>query len=204
MEDWCPGSFEGTFWLFYYNSQKTLQEGNVFTLVCHSVHRGVSLPTMPWSRQTPPPPPPKRQTSLRRQTVPPPDLQDTDTTVGCGQQVGGTHPTGMHTCDRYLQALQFLLACKSHLMRLSWEWIPDFKRALGENLTFMQIKWHKNAHFQSKHYFTTPCHRANQKPCGPTSRHIISLSDNEFTSAERSLQRFSDCSCLSTVPWETI
>ena len=83
-----------------YRPQTKLQEGNVFTPVCHSVHRGVWLPTMPWGRQ-----PPHRHThtlsigrspsegrpSLRRQTPPPPPPQR------YGQLVGSTHHTGMHT-----------------------------------------------------------------------------------------------------------
>ena len=66
--------------------KRSLRQGNVFTPVCHSVHRECLPHCMlaytpfrqnpPWA-DTPPPP---------RQTPP------------YGQQAAGTHPTGMNTC----------------------------------------------------------------------------------------------------------
>ena len=119
-----------------------LRQGNVFTPVCHSVHKGewqtpLGKQPSPKSRhppgqtppreQTPPrsrhvPPgadtawqiPPRSRHTLGRQPLtppgskhPPPHGADTpqEQTPPCtvhpgryGQQAGGTHPTGMHTC----------------------------------------------------------------------------------------------------------
>ena len=65
----------------------TLRQGNVFTPVCHSVHRG-DLPhpraDTPSCSDTPPGQTPPRQT-------PPAQCM-----LGYGQQAGGTHRTGMH------------------------------------------------------------------------------------------------------------
>ena len=61
-----------------------LRQGNVFTPVCHSVHRGggVCLPQVPGGgRADPPGRHPPAQCML-----------------GYGQQAGGTDPTGMHSC----------------------------------------------------------------------------------------------------------
>ena len=96
--------------------------------VSHSVHGGQCLPQYmlgytpttskadtPWSRhlpgadtpqeQTPPRsrPPPREQTPQGADT-PPPKEQTPPCTVHAGrygQQAGGTHPTGMHTCLIY-------------------------------------------------------------------------------------------------------
>ena len=65
----------------------SLGQGNVFTPVCHSVHRGC-VSQHSWGR-----PPLQGRHALPRQTPPP----HSDTTW-YSQQVGGTHPTGMHTC----------------------------------------------------------------------------------------------------------
>ena len=67
------------------SGETKLRQGNVFTPVCHSVHRGgLSHPP----RQTPPSP-----TPLGRN---PPPLEQC--MLGYGQQAGGTYPTGMHSC----------------------------------------------------------------------------------------------------------
>ena len=73
-----------------------MEQGNVFTGVCHSVHDGLpshnamgqaDLPP-PARRQTDPPPKARSQIPLRRQTSEKAD----------GQLAGGTHPTVTHTC----------------------------------------------------------------------------------------------------------
>ena len=78
--------------------KRSLGQGSVFTPVCHFVHRGGgwSAPLyagihnpqadIPLGRHPP------------RQT--PPTWVDTPllNTIGCGQQAGGTYPTGMHSC----------------------------------------------------------------------------------------------------------
>ena len=97
--------------------KRSFGQGNVFTLVCHSVHRGrgsAQPPRMqtprigqtPWM-QTPhgwaDPPgcrPPWMQTPRVGQTPlpgcrPPRGWADTPP---YSQQAGGTHPTGIHTC----------------------------------------------------------------------------------------------------------
>ena len=63
-----------------------LWQGNVFTPVCHSVHGGICHTPSPG--QTPP-----RQTPSPGQTPPLAQCM-----LGYGQQAGGTHPTGMHSC----------------------------------------------------------------------------------------------------------
>ena len=70
----------------------SLGQGNVFTPVCHSVHRGV-YPSIQWGRH----PPPKADMPSLGRHLPQADSPHSDTT-GYSQQVGGTHPTGIHTC----------------------------------------------------------------------------------------------------------
>ena len=53
--------------------------------VSHSVHRGVNIPL---GRHTPP-----------GQTPPRADTPPAQRMLGYGQQTGGTHPVGMHTCS---------------------------------------------------------------------------------------------------------
>ena len=73
--------------LFVAAHKRNLGQGNIFALVCHSVHRGSTwagtLPagTHPWVGT-----PPGRYT---------PQL----CMLGYGQQAGGMHPTGMHSCS---------------------------------------------------------------------------------------------------------
>ena len=72
-----------------YRPQRSCGQGNIFTPVCHSVHRGVS------ARENPPcqGEPPWDQTP-RDQTPLPPGEQ----TAAYDQRATGTHPTGMHSC----------------------------------------------------------------------------------------------------------
>ena len=71
-----------------------LRQDNVFTPVCHSVHRGVSATPgqTPPQADTPPGQTPPTQCMLGY-THPPVQCM-----LGYGQQAVGTHPTGMHTC----------------------------------------------------------------------------------------------------------
>ena len=70
-----------------------LRQGNIFTPVSHSVHReGVcQSPRADTPQQTPP-----------SRHLPPSACWDTPSSAQCmlgyGQQAGGTHPTGMHSC----------------------------------------------------------------------------------------------------------
>ena len=84
--------------------KRSLGQGNVFTPVWDSVHRGgVSAPLhagihlaigRPAPRQAHTHSSPLGRYPLSWHTHPP---SPADTT-GYGQQTGGTHPTGMHTC----------------------------------------------------------------------------------------------------------
>ena len=66
-----------------------LRQGNVFTPVCSSVHRGVCHPS---PGQTPPGRHPPGQKPPQADTPP------AQCMLGYGQQAGGTHPTGMYSC----------------------------------------------------------------------------------------------------------
>ena len=57
--------------------KRSLGQGNIFTPVCHSVHKGGSTGQVPPRDQVHP-----RAVHAGRY----------------GQQAGGTHPTGMHSC----------------------------------------------------------------------------------------------------------
>ena len=77
--------------LYFYRSQTKLREGNVFTPVYHSVHRGRRV-CPPHGCRHPPPnwvqnPPGCRPPLCRR-----PSPQDTWYSTGYSQQAGGTHP----------------------------------------------------------------------------------------------------------------
>ena len=89
-------------------------KGYVFTRVCHSVHREVSAtPPGQTPSQTDTPKadnhPPPRQNPRPEVTLPgrhpPPGSACWDThlpdqcMLGYGQQAGGRHPTGMHSCS---------------------------------------------------------------------------------------------------------
>ena len=101
-----------------------LRQGNVFTPVCHSVHRGECLHlvrgTCPLGRHPP------GQTPSRADGRHPPSLGrhppaqcmlgythlPTQCMLGYGQQVGSAHPTGMHSC---LQKVQLVFDYWNHL-----------------------------------------------------------------------------------------
>ena len=72
----------------YYRPQRSCGQGNIFTPVCHSVHRG-GLPGRT--------PPARENLPLPGRTHPrtrPPRKQ----TAAYDQQAASTHPTGMHSC----------------------------------------------------------------------------------------------------------
>ena len=87
---------------YNYRPQRSCGQGNIFTPVCHSVHREGSasvhggIPPPPSGADTPPgtkhppgadpPPPTGPSTPLGKQTP------------AYGLRAAGTHPTGMHTC----------------------------------------------------------------------------------------------------------
>ena len=77
----------------------SLGEGNVFTHVCHSVHRGGSAfkGGLHWGGWADPTGLPTGGSASRGVNQTP--TRDTWDTMGYGQQAGGTHPTGMHSCS---------------------------------------------------------------------------------------------------------
>ena len=86
-----------------------LGQGYVFTPVCQSfcshVHRGVCLPLLentPTQADTPWQTPSPLADNPQADTAPPGQCM-----LGYGQQVGGTHPTGLHTCCE--ENLKYLL-----------------------------------------------------------------------------------------------
>ena len=104
--------------MFITARKRSLGQGNIFTPVCHSVHMGggeyLGRDT-PWdqvspgNRYTPPGPgtpprpgtPPPRGTRYtpQDQVHPPDQVHPRAVHAGrYGQQAGGTHPTGMHSC----------------------------------------------------------------------------------------------------------
>ena len=90
-----------------YRPQTKLGQGNVFTAVCDSVHGGSTWAGTPQAG-TPPAGTPPRQVQYPgkytpRQVhppagTPPRQVHPRQSMLGYGQQVGGTHPTGMHSC----------------------------------------------------------------------------------------------------------
>ena len=64
--------------------KRSLGQGNLFTPVCDSVHRGVSWQTPPSGADTPP-----RQTPPQQADTPSPEM---------ATAADGTHPAGMHSC----------------------------------------------------------------------------------------------------------
>ena len=70
-------------------------QGNVFTPVCDSVRGGGCLPHCLLGT-------PREDTPLMGGHPLPSD------TTGYGQQVGGTHPTGMHTCNCFVVVQLYL------------------------------------------------------------------------------------------------
>ena len=103
----------------FYRPQRSCGQGNIFTPVCHSVHRtggvGGGIPQgteadpppgpgthPPWTRHTTPFPPDK---TPPRPGTPPPNQTPPRTrhparkqTLAYSLRVAGTHPTGMHSC----------------------------------------------------------------------------------------------------------
>ena len=88
--------------LTYYRPQRSCGQGNIFTPVCHSVHRGGGSASV--HAGIPPPPgagtPPWEQAHTPGSRhppgpgTPPPGKQ----TRAYGLRAAGTHPTGMHSC----------------------------------------------------------------------------------------------------------
>ena len=151
-----------------YRLQTKFGTSDLFTRVCHSVHRGVCIqgsglhpgaglhPGRSASRgvgQTPPPPPPPQSD-----------------TKGYGQRAGGTHPTWMHsclqrifTCDSYGRLNQlfcrwinqstvsthFFLTLPS-LHRKDYHPIADYKRQNGNGV----IKKKRHYHERFEHFLT--------------------------------------------------
>ena len=81
----------------YYRPKRSFGQGNIFTTVCDSVHRG----GVPY-QSTPPPPtsqvhphPPEHTPLPQMSQVHPPGA---NITPGYGQRSAGTHPTGIHSC----------------------------------------------------------------------------------------------------------
>ena len=109
---------------FVITRKRSLGQGNIFTPVCHSVHRGEYLgrnppgqvhpPAGTTPRQVHPPGPgtPPRPGTPPGQVPPgpgytPPDQVHPPGAVHAGrygQQAGGTHPTGMHSCYFFARA----------------------------------------------------------------------------------------------------
>ena len=80
----------------HYRPQRSCGQGNIFTPVRHSVHRGGS----PVGRTPPGPDPPCQGEPPRPDppwhlSPPPPRRKQT---AAYGQRAAGTHPTGMHSC----------------------------------------------------------------------------------------------------------
>ena len=75
-------------------------QGNVFTPVCHSIYRGEGSAQPPLDAEPP-------------DAEPPPPMY-TPLPPGCkplhryGQQAGGMHPTGMHTCIEFSFVRSFM------------------------------------------------------------------------------------------------
>ena len=80
-------------------------QGNVFTPVCDCVHRGVSAPLLAGIH------PPGDTPVKGKHPLP-------SNTTGYGQQVGGTHPTGMHTCNCFVVAQ--LYSAKNKIKIVMW------------------------------------------------------------------------------------
>ena len=72
-----------------YRPQRSCGQGNIFTPVCHSVHRGGGSASMHAGIPTPP-----DQADPPDQSDPPPG----ELTPAYGIRAAGTHPTGMHSC----------------------------------------------------------------------------------------------------------
>ena len=109
--------------LYFYRSQTKLREGNVFTPVCHSVHRerGSTHPT------DADPPIECRPPGGRPPYADVPPSRYTWDSTGYSQQAGGTHPIRMHTCYRpqtKFAKVMFLHLSVSHSVHRGWGCIP--------------------------------------------------------------------------------
>ena len=84
-----PHTFEE---LHYYRPQTKFGARRIFAPVCHSVHKGGGTwaGTPPWQVHP-------------RAGHPPGQVHP----LGYGQQAGGTHPTGMHSCFFHIRYLRF-------------------------------------------------------------------------------------------------
>ena len=74
-----------TIFAFFAARKRNLGQGNVFTPVCHSVHRGVCIRGVHGGGGLHP-------GGLGRPPAP-------SETTGYGHRLGGTHPTGMRSCQ---------------------------------------------------------------------------------------------------------
>ena len=89
--------------LNFYRPQRSCGQGNTFTLVCHSVHKGGCRSTC-WDTNPPgtrPPPrtrPPRDQTPPQSRHPPRDQTPPRKLTPAYGLRAAGTHPTGMHSC----------------------------------------------------------------------------------------------------------
>ena len=144
--------------LYHYRPQRSCGQGNIFTPVCHSVHRGVSSRENPPARENPPtrenPPGPGRHppdqadppwdqadTNPPSPSPPPPDQADPPRkqTPAYGQWAAGTHPTGMHSC------LQYLLITPEMYVILGFKYVGKYCRWSSKNVK----KYNKNLFFVS-------------------------------------------------------
>ena len=71
--------------MFFIARKRSLGQGNIFTSACHSVHKGGLHAGEGVCMQG-------RGSASRGVGQTPPS------TMGYGQETGGTHPTGMHSC----------------------------------------------------------------------------------------------------------
>ena len=105
----CTGGMHPTGMQSCYRPQQSCGQGNIFTPVCHSVHRGgrgsASVHAgIPPREQTAPPRadthPPEQTPHPPEQTPHPPgaDTPAGKQTPAYGLRAAGTHPTGMHFC----------------------------------------------------------------------------------------------------------
>ena len=129
---------------YIYRPQRSCGQGNIFTPVCHSVHRGeggsasVHAGIPPPDTRPPPPPgadtlpppwtpdPPDTRPPLPRHQTPPwtpdtPHPPDTRTPPSPGKQTPAyglraavTHPTGMHSCFDFFSPFWKLFAVRGN------------------------------------------------------------------------------------------
>ena len=80
-------------------STDLLPQGNVFTPVCHSVHRvSVSGPGGSATSLRADTPQGRKPLGRPPRQTPPGQTPPAQSMLGYGQQAIGTHPTGMHSC----------------------------------------------------------------------------------------------------------